>query len=87
MKSYCEVSEIGGAVYQELSNTLSLDLFLNLDLMVTRNQEVSLKLSTLCDMVQENILGAMFSFSSDNEKEEVSKREREWFSICFKPFG
>ena len=28
-------------------------------------------------MVQENILGAMFSFSSDNEKEEVSKRERE----------
>ena len=45
--------------------------------MVTRNQEVSLKLSTLCDMVQENILGAMFSFSSDNEKEEVSKRERE----------
>ena len=45
--------------------------------MVTRNQEVSLKLSTLCDMVQENILGTMFSFSSDNEKEEVSKRERE----------
>ena len=51
------------------------DLFLNLDLMVTNNQEVSLKLSTLCDMAEENILGAMFSFSSDNEKEENSKRE------------
>ena len=43
--------------------------------MVTNNQEVSLKLSTLCDMAEENILGAMFSFSSDNEKEENSKRE------------
>ena len=51
------------------------DLFLNLDLTVTNNQEVSLKLSTLCDMAEENILGAMFSFSSDNEKEENSKRE------------
>ena len=32
-------------------------------------------------MVQENILGAMFSFSSDNEKEEVSKRERVVFDL------